>query len=57
MKLLANRLVEETSQRLYGLSALMDLIDQAHPKSWEEGKEALKELATNSAELDLMQRD
>jgi hypothetical protein len=45
VKMGQNRLVVETSQRLYGLSALIDLIDDAHPKVWEQRKEALKEWA------------
>ena len=46
-KIRVDRLVTETSQRLYGLSALIDLIDEAHPKVWEQGQKALKEWAEN----------
>jgi hypothetical protein len=47
VKIRLDRLVTDTSQRLYGLSALIDLIDEAHPKVWEQGKEALSEWAKN----------
>lgn len=47
VKIRFDQLVTDTSQRLYGLSALIDLIDEAHPKVWQQGKEALSERAEN----------
>jgi len=47
VKIRLDRLVTDTSQRLYGLSALIDLIDEAHPKVWEQGQKGLKEWAEN----------
>jgi len=47
VKLRFDHLVTETSQRLHGLSALIDLVDESHPKAWQCAKEALSEMAKN----------